>query len=130
MTLEEIEKEIAADIDGGKYVLRFWAINYGTHVGSTIKLSEAGSAAPFAELSFETHWNAAGRYILRIGSVKGEDGALLAASGANVLKKYADIFSTARSLDDVFAQVKANANALLWAAGDALAQAREARAAN
>lgn len=128
--MEEIEKEIAADIDGRKYVLRYWAINYGTHVGSTIKLSKAGSAAPFAELSFETHWNAAGRYILRIGNVKGEDGALLATSGANVLKKYADIFSTAKSLDDVFARVKANANGLLWAAGDALVQPCEARTAN
>ena len=124
--MEEIEKEISANIDGRKFILRYWAINYGTHVGSTIKFIEAGSAAPFAELSFETHWNAAGRYILRIGSVKGEDGVLLAIAGANVLKKYADMFSAARSLDDVFSRVKANANALLWAAGEALTQAGEA----
>lgn len=122
MSLEEIDKDIIAEIDGRRYILRYWAINYGTHVGSTIKLFTDDAGKPFAELSFETHWNAAGRYILRIGAAKGDDGALLAFAGANVLKKYADIFSTAKSLEDVFARVKANVNALLWAAGTGLVE--------
>ncbi len=122
--MEEIDKDIIAEIDGRRYVLRYWAINYGTHVGSTIKVLEDGASTPFAELSFETHWNAAGRYILRIGAVKGEDGVLLTLAGANVLKKYADIFSAATSLEDVFTRVKKSINALLWAAGAALAENR------
>ena len=119
--MEEIEKEITAEIDGRRYLLRYWALNYGTHVGSTIKILNAGESAPIAELSFETHWNAAGRYILRIGAAKGEDSALLSRAGANVLKAYTDIFAPAQSLADVFACIRAKANALLWAAGAALA---------
>lgn len=123
--MEEIEKEIAAAIDGRNFVLRFWAINYGTHVGSTIKIFEGESS--LVELSFETHWNAAGRYILRIGGAKGSEaypqsGEVIAVAGAKVLKRYADIFAKAKSLDEVFARVKANTNALLWAAGAALAE--------
>ena len=121
LNVEEIEKEIAVEIDGRKIILRYWAINYGTHVGSTIKMIESAGNSSIAELSFETHWNAAGRYILRIGAVKGDDGALIANAGAGALKTYADIFATAKSLDDVFARVKANMNALLWSAGAALA---------
>ena len=123
--MEEIEREIAAEIDGRRYLLRYWAINYGTHVGSTVKIFDGETS--LAELSFETHWNAAGRYILRIGGAKGNDawpqaGAIIATAGANVLKRYADLFATAKSLDEIFTRVKANANALLWAAGAALAE--------
>ena len=126
--LEEIEKEIAAEIDGRRILLRYWAINYGTHVGSTIKMIDAANNASIVELSFETHWNAAGRYILRIGGVKENSsypntGAIASLAGANVLKKLADLFSTAKSLDEVFARVKANVNALLWAAGVGLVEA-------
>ena len=106
-------------------LLRYWAINYGTHVGSTIKIIDAANNASIVELSFETHWNAVGRYILRIGGVKENSsyqntGAIASLAGANVLKKLADLFSTAKSLDEVFARVKANVNALLWAAGAAM----------
>lgn len=126
--MEEIEKEISVEIDERKYLLRFWAINYGTHVGSTIKMVSALNEIVLIELSFETHWNAAGRYILRIGGAKSHEsfagaGYVIAMAGANVIKKYADLFSTAKSLNDIFAQVKANANALLWAAGASLADA-------
>jgi len=125
--LEEIEKEIAVAFDGRRIILRYWAINYGTHVGSTIKLIDADANASIVELSFETHWNAAGRYILRIGAVK-ENAAypnaptIAALAGAHTLKRLADLFSTAKSLDEVFARIKANANALLFAAGAALVE--------
>ena len=126
-SVEEIEKEIAAEFVGRRTVLRYWAINYGTHVGSTIKMIDAAKAESIVELSFETHWNAAGRYILRIGGVKENaafenTSAIAARAGANVLKKLADLFSTATSLDEVFARVKANMNALLWAAGAGLVE--------
>jgi hypothetical protein len=127
--MEEIEKDIVAEFDGRRVILRYWAINYGTHVGSTIKMIDAASNASIVELSFETHWNAAGRYILRIGAVKtnaefAQSGAVASIAGANVLKKLADLFSTAKSLDEVFTRVKSNVNALLWAAGAGLIEAQ------
>lgn len=123
--MEEVEREIVAEYDGRRILLRYWAINYGTHVGSTIKMIDATNDASILELSFETHWNAAGRYILRIGGVKENanhenSGAIALRAGANVIKKFADLFSVAKSLDEVFALIKGNANSLLWTAGAAL----------
>lgn len=123
--MEEIEKQIAVEFDGRKILLRYWAINYGTHVGSTVKFIDAATQASIVELSFETHWNAPGRYILRIGAVKEntsyEDTARLAATaGAQVLKLLAELFSTATSLAGVFARIDESAHAILWTAGAAM----------
>ena len=125
--MEEIEREIAATISGKSYLLRYWAINYGTHVGSTIKLLDA-TAAPIVEFSFETHWNAPGRYILRQGQVKANpdypgSARLIETAGVRVMQAMAPRFAQATSLDDIFARIKAGANSLLWEAGYALAEA-------
>ncbi len=116
--MEDFEQEIALGLAGGPYILRYWAMNYGTHVGSTLRLIETASGAKAIDLSFECHWNAPGRYILRQGSAIADPGfsfapAALQAAGIIAMQVFAGHFGAATSLNDVYARIKAGTPELL-----------------
>lgn len=116
--MEEFENDLALEIAGGAYVLRYWAMNYGTHVGSTLRLVDQANDARAIDLSFECHWNAPGRYILRQGSAIAHADyafapAALLGAGLCVMRTLAGHFAAANSLADVYARIGAATPAML-----------------
>ena len=116
--MEDFEQEITVTIAGAPFVLRYWAMNYGTHVGSTLRLIEAASGAKAIDLSFECHWNAPGRYILRQGAAAADPAFAFAADGLRecglaVMRALAGHYAAGTSLNDVYARIKAGTGEML-----------------
>ncbi|MBM3607522.1 MAG: hypothetical protein FJX29_03575 [Alphaproteobacteria bacterium] len=116
--MEDFEHDLLVTTDGQAFVLRYWAMNYGTHVGSTLRLIEPQSGAKAIDLSFECHWNAPGRYILRQGSAVADpafafSAQAMEAMGIAAMRTFAGHFGPAASLGDVYGRVKTGAPDML-----------------
>lgn len=116
--MEDFEQEIAVSIGGKAFTLRYWAMNYGTHVGSTLRLIEPQSGAKVIDLSFECHWNAPGRYILRQGAAVADTAFDFAAdglreSGLVAMRALAGHYAGGTSLNDVYARIRAGTSEML-----------------
>lgn len=114
----ECREKLVCEEDGKRYVLRFHALDYSTHVGVVVRVALEDGDRLVTEVPFEAHWHQRGRFLLQAGPVKlNEDvvGGDEVAEQVNihVCRAITDAMAQAKERLETFHALKAGAKGIL-----------------